>query len=143
MIKATEIRKGMIIRFQDRIMKVMESHHVTPGKGVACMQVLMKDVEKGNNKDFRFRPDEKVEPLEVDQRKMEYLYQEGESFIFMDMSSYEQLPLSQNLVGDVIGYVLPNSQIDVAFIDGRPIYIEIPQKVSLKVVETDPGIKNA
>lgn len=142
-MKATDIRKGNLIEFEGRIMRVMTANHVTPGKGVACMQVSMRDIEKGNNKNYRFRPDDAIQKLSVDLTKMEYLYQEGEQFVFMNSKNYEQLHLSKELVGESIGYVLPNSQIDVAFIDGRPIYIEIPQKVTLKVVDTEPGIKNA
>jgi len=142
-MKATEIRKGQIIRYQGRICKVMSSVHHTPGNLRAMMQVEMKDIEKGTNLNNRFRSDENVEKISVDFKKMQYLYQDDEYFVFMNSENYEQIFLNKDLVGDVMPYVLPNSEIDVAFVDEKPIYVEIPQKVTLKVTETEPGIKNA
>jgi len=142
-MKATDIRKGQLLKHEGRICRVMTSTHITPGKGVACMQVTMKDLEKGTNINHRFRSDNNVERLSVDVQKMEYLYQEGSDYVFMNSETFEQVHLNAELVGDLIHYVLPNSQVDVAFIEERPIYIELPQKVTLKVVETEPGIKNA
>lgn len=141
--KATDIRKGHLIRFNNRMVRVTSATHITPGKGVACMQVTMKDLETGSNVNHRFRSDDKVERLVVDVQQMQYLYQEGNDYVFMNSENYEQVHLSDELVGDVIQYCLPNAEIGVAFIDEKPVYIEPPQKVTLEVVETEPGIKNA
>lgn len=141
--KATDIRKGQIIRHNGHICRVMTATHITPGKGVACMQVTMRDLEKGTNLNHRFRSDDKVERLVVQNTKMQYLYQDGDQYVFMNSENYEQIHLSDELVGDAIKYVLPNSEIEVSFIDEKPVSIELPQKVSLKVIETEPGIKNA
>lgn len=142
-MKATEIRKGQIIRYQGRICRVMSAMHHTPGNLRAMMQVEMKDIEKGTNLNNRFRSDENVEKVHVDYIKMEYLYQEGDAYVFMNSENYEQIHLNADLVADVMGYVLPNSQIEVVFVDEKPISVQIPQKVTLKVTETEPAIKNA
>jgi len=142
-MKATDIRKGQIIRYQGKICRVMSATHHTPGNLRAMMQVEMKDIEKGTNLNNRFRADETVEKVHVDYIKMEYLYQEGDAYVFMNSENYEQIHLSAELVADVMGYVLPNTQIEVVFVDEKPISVQIPQKVSLKVIETEPAIKNA
>ncbi|PIR21732.1 MAG: elongation factor P [Deltaproteobacteria bacterium CG11_big_fil_rev_8_21_14_0_20_45_16] len=142
-MKATDVRKGHVIRYQGKICRVMSSVHHTPGNLRAMMQVEMKDIEKGTNYNNRFRADDDVEKLDVDYAKMEYLYQENDFYVFMNSETYEQTHLNAELIKDSMGYVLPNTQIEVAFVDGRPITVEIPQKVVLKVIETEPGIKNA
>ncbi|TVQ78754.1 MAG: elongation factor P [Bradymonadales bacterium] len=142
-MKATEIRKGQVIRFNGKVVKVVSSAHHTPGNLRAMMQVEMKDLETGTNYNHRFRSGDDVEKLSVDHVKMEYLYQEGEFFVFMNSETYEQIHLSVAIVGDVMKFILPNSSIDVVFVDEKPISVELPQKVTLKVTETEPGIKNA
>lgn len=142
-MKATEIRKGHVIRYNGKIVRVVSSTHHTPGNLRAMMQVEMKDLETGTNYNHRFRSGDDVEKLNVDYVKMEYLYQEGEHFVFMNSENYEQTHLSEKTVGDIMQFILPNSTIDVVFVDEKPISVEIPQKVTLSVVETEPGIKNA
>lgn len=142
-MKATDIRKGNVIRYNGKIVRVVSSTHHTPGNLRAMMQVEMKDLETGTNYNHRFRSGDDVDKLTVDYTKMEYLYQEGENFVFMNSETYEQIYLSEALVGDVMKYVLPNTVIDVVFVEEKPISVEVPQKVTLKVVETEPGIKNA
>lgn len=142
-MKATDIRKGHVIRYNGKIVRVVSSTHHTPGNLRAMMQVEMKDLENGTNYNHRFRSGDDVEKLNVDYTKMEYLYQEGEHFVFMNTESYEQIYLNKEIVEDVMLYVLPNTTIDVVFVEDKPISVEIPQKVTLKVIETEPGIKNA
>jgi elongation factor P len=142
-MKATDIRKGNVIRYNGKIVRVVSSTHHTPGNLRAMMQVEMKDLESGTNYNHRFRSGDDVDKLSVDYVKMEYLYQEGENFVFMNSETYDQIYLSEKLVGDVMKYVLPNTVIDVVFVEDKPISVEVAQKVTLKVLETEPGIRNA
>mgnify|MGYP000915413047 CR=1 FL=1 len=142
-IKATDIRKGYVLRFKDRIVRVVSSTHHTPGNLRAMMQVEMKDVSNNANINHRFRADDTVEKLNVDFINMEYLYQEGDSFVFMNTENYEQTYLTAELVGNQAGYLLANMKVNVSFIEGKPVSIELPPRVTLKVTATEPGIRNA
>src|SRR4051794_1894438 len=120
-IKATDIRKGYVLRFRDRVVKVVSATHHTPGNLRAMMQVEMKEVQSGSNVTHRFRSDDTVEKLNVDFLSMEYLYQEGDAFVFMNTDNYEQVHLQGGLVGDSSGYLLPNMKVNVSFIEDKPI----------------------
>ncbi len=142
-IKATDIRKGYVIKFKDRPVRVVSATHHTPGNLRAMMQVDMKEVFTGTNYNHRFRSDDTVEKLNVDYVNMEYLYQEGDSYVFMNTDNYEQVHLNAELVGDGAKYLLPNAKVNVSFIEDKPVSIELPPRVTLKVVATEPGIRNA
>ena len=142
-IKATDIRKGYVLKFRDRVVKVLSATHHTPGNLRAMMQVEMKDVNTNANVSHRFRSDDTIEKLNVDFTEMEYLYQEGDAYVFMSSENYEQIHLNSELVGIQAGYLLPNMKISVSFIEGKPVSIELPPRVTLKVIETEPGIRNA
>ena len=107
------------------------------------MQVEMKDLNTGSNVSHRFRSDDTIEKLTVDFTEMEYLYQDGEQFVFMNSANYEQMHLNADLIGGMAGYLLPNMKISVNFIDEKPVSIDMPPRVTLKVIETEPGIRNA
>jgi elongation factor P len=124
-VLATEIRVGNLLEWDKRVWRVLKSYHVhVGGRGGAFMQVEMKDIEAGTKTNVRFRTDEKVERAYVEPREMEYLYQDGDSFVFMDKETYEQLNIGADMLEGQAGFLLPNS-------------------VVLTVVETDPNIKNA
>jgi elongation factor P len=142
-IKATDIRKGYVLRFKNRMVRVISATHHTPGNLRAMMQVEMKDIVSNANVSNRFRADDSVEKLNLDVLSMEFLYKEGDSFVFMNGENYEQVNLSAELVGDIAGYLLPNSKVTVSFVDGTPVAVEPPPRVTLKVVATEPGIRNA
>lgn len=142
-MKATDLRKGHIIRFNQKLVRVLEAKHHTPGNLRAMVQVEMKDLEKGNKLDHRFRSSDEIEKIHVDHIEMQYLYKEGNNYVFMNNETYEQAHLSEDLLDGLMGYVVPNTNIKVSFVDDRPISVEIPQKVTLTVTETEPGIKNA
>lgn len=142
-IKATDIRKGYVLKFRDKVVRVISATHHTPGNLRAMMQVEMKDVQSGANVSNRFRADDTVEKLNVDFSVMEYLYQEGDAFVFMNSENYEQVHLQKELIGAFAGYLLPNMKATVSFIEGVPVSIEIPPRVTLKVTATEPGIRNA
>jgi elongation factor P len=143
-VSAVEIRVGNLIEWDKRVWRVLKCYHVhVGGRGGAFMQVEMKDIEAGTKTNQRFRTEDKVERAFVDPREMEYLYQDGESYVFMDKQNYEQLSLSADFLEGQAGYLLPNTEVQVNFYDSRPIGIELPPSVVLTVVETEPGIKNA
>jgi elongation factor P len=142
-IKATDIRKGYVLKFKDRVVRVVSASHHTPGNLRAMMQVEMKDLNSNANVSHRFRSDDTVEKLNLDIITMEFLYKEGDNFVFMNTDSYEQTFVQQELVGTQSGYLLPNSKVSVSFIEGKPVSIELPPRVTLKVTATEPGIRNA
>ncbi len=142
-MKANDLRKGYVIKFKDRPCRVVSAVHHTPGNLRAMVQVEMKDLTSGNNLANRFRSDDTVEKLSMDIISMEYLYQEGDNYVFMNTDNYEQTYISAKFLEDMAGYMLPNSKVSVSFIEGKPVSVELPPKVTLKVTETEPGIKNA
>jgi elongation factor P len=107
------------------------------------MQVEMKDIETGTKTNQRIRTEDKVERAVVDSREMQYLYSEGDSFVFMDKENYEQMNLSKDFLDEQAGFLLPNTDVKVNFYNGRAIGVELPPSVVLEVVDTEPGIKNA
>jgi len=143
-VLATEIRVGHLLEWEKRIWRVLKCYHVhVGGRGGAFMQVEMKDIENGTKTNQRIRTEDKVERAVVEAREMQYLYAEGDSFVFMDKENYEQLSLSRDFLEEQAGYLLPNTDVKVNFYDGRAIGVELPPSVVLEVVDTEPGIKNA
>ena len=143
-VLATEIRVGNLIEWDKRVWRVLKSYHVhVGGRGGAFMQVEMKDIEAGTKTNTRFRTDEKVERAYVEPREMQYLYQEGASYVFMDKESYEQLPLDSGMLEGQTGYLLPNTDVQINFHNDRPIGVQLPSSVVLTVVQTDPNIRNS
>ncbi|OGA08556.1 MAG: elongation factor P [Betaproteobacteria bacterium RIFCSPHIGHO2_12_FULL_69_13] len=141
---ATEIRVGNLIEWDKRVWRVLKCYHVhVGGRGGAFMQVEMKDIEAGTKTNQRFRTEDKVERAFVEPRKMQYLYQDGAQYVFMDQQNYEQLSLPAEFLESQVGYLLPNTEVQINFYDGRAIGVELPPSVVLTVIETEPGIKNA
>jgi elongation factor P len=141
-VLATEIRVGNLLEWDKRVWRVIKSYHVhVGGRGGAFMQVTMKDIEVGTKTDVRFRTDERVERAFVEPRDMQYLYQDGDNYIFMDKESYEQLSLSAEFLEGQSGYLLPNTDIVVNFHNERPIGVQLPGSVVLTVVETEPEVR--
>ena len=138
-MNAIDLRKGMMIKIDGELYTVSSFHHVTPGKGRAHMQVSIKSLKQGNVTQRRFRPSDKVEDIYLDNRDMEYLYQEGDNYCFMDTENYEQVFLSKDVLGDAISYVAPNAKVTVSFYENNAIGVELPTTVTLKIIETDPG----
>ncbi len=143
-VLATEIRVGHLLEWEKRIWRVLKCYHVhVGGRGGAFMQVEMKDIESGTKTNQRIRTEDKVERAVVEGREMQYLYAEGDSFVFMDKENYEQMNLSRDFLDEQVGYLLPNTDVKVNFYDGRAIGVELPPSVVLEVVDTEPGIKNS
>lgn len=140
-INAPSIRKGMILEVDGNLWRVMKAQHVTPGKGVACMQVEMRNLETGNKTNKRFNSTERVERVTLTQRNMQYLYEDGGNYHFMDLESYEQIELGAEFLEDAIPYLLPETEVVVEFHETRPLNVQMPQTVVLEVVECDAAIK--
>ncbi len=143
-VLATEVRVGNLIELDKRVWRVIKSYHVhVGGRGGAFMQVEMKDVESGTKRNERIRTDEKIDRAFVEPRAMQFLYQEGDNYVFMDKENYEQLTLGADFLEGQSGYLLPNVDVLVNMHNGRAIGIELPASVVLTVSETEPGMKNA
>jgi elongation factor P len=143
-VLATEIRAGNLIEMDKRVWRVLKSYHVhVGGRGGAFMQVEMKDVESGTKRNERIRTEDKIERAYVEPREMQFLYQDGTGYVFMDKESYEQLTLAGDFLEGQAGYLLPSTDVQVNFHNERPIGIQLPSSVVLTVVETEPAMKNA
>jgi elongation factor P len=143
-ILATEIRAGNLLEWDKRLWRVLKSYHVhVGGRGGAYMQIEIKDIESGQKRNERVATDEKVERPVIDQRQMTYSYQDGDSYVFMDNETYEQLTLQAESLEGQTGYLLPNLEVQINFHNGRTIGVQLPTSVVLAVVETEPGIRNA
>ncbi len=142
-IKAIQIRKGNVLEYRGDLYRVIESTHVTPGKGQALMQVKMKRLHDDIKIEDRFRPDEYVEKATLFTHEYQYLYRDGDLYTFMDLKTYEQIQLSQDVLGDDTFYLIPETIVQVLIHENNPIGIELPGVVELKVVETEPTLKGA
>jgi elongation factor P len=143
-VEAVQIRPGQLLEWDKRVWRVLKSYHVhVGGRGGAFMQVEMKDIEVGTKTNQRFRTEDKVERAFVDPREMQFLYQDGDSYVFMDKENYEQLSLPADFLEGQAGYLLPNTDVQINFYNSRAIGIELPPSVVLEVVDTEPGIKNS
>jgi elongation factor P len=143
-VSATEIRAGNLIEWEKRVWRVLKSYHVhVGGRGGAFMQVEMKDIETGTKSNTRFRTDEKIERAFVEPREMEYLYNDGDSYWFMDKHTFEQMSLPRDLLEGQVEYLLPNTDVQVNFHNDRPIGLQLPASVILTVTETEPNLRGA
>jgi len=143
MINAIQIRKGMVIKIEGNLYRVLEATHVTPGKGQALMQTKLRHLKDLTLQDYRFRSKDRVEQAYLEEKEMEYLYQEGDSYIFMDLETYEQVRFSSDVIGDSLRYLLPNVVFSIEMHEGQPVGMNPPQTMSIKVVKTEPFLKGA
>lgn len=142
-IKAIDLRKGMGVQYKDQIWVVFDFEKVSKGNWRSYMQITLKNVKNGQIIKDRFRVDEQLEPAMFDRRPMEYLYTQGDVFVLMDPSNYEQVEMARELLGEDAVYLTPNIQLQVASVDGQPVSVELPFTVELKIVDTPPAIKGA
>ena len=141
-IPATQMRPGMIIKHNDQLHLVFSVEHRTPGNLRAFIQAKLKNVRTGAMFTERFRSPDPIDRVKVDEVKMEYLYNDGDDFYFMD-ESFEQTVLKRDTLGDAVEYLTSNLSINVSFHDGKPVGIELPTFVEMTVMKTEPGIKSA
>ena len=143
MISATQIRKGMVIKVEGKLYKVLEATRVTPGKGQALMQTKLRNLSDQTLLDYRFRSKDKVEQAYLETIEMEFLYQSGNDYIFMNLENYEQIKLTQKVIGSEVAYLIPNVVFLIEMHEGNPVGVEPPLTINLKVVKTEPFLKGA
>ena len=140
-ISAFEMKVGNLMEYQGKLWRVLKLSHVKPGKGGAFVQAEMKEISIGTKINERFRSDEKLEKAHVEPRQMQYLYAEGDSHVFMDLTTYEQISLAKEDISEQLGFLLPNTEVQINFHDDKPIGMELPANVVLEVVETESVVK--
>ena len=143
MLKATLLRAGMIIKHEGDLYMVYNVDHRTPGNKRAAMQTRMRNLRTGSMIDYRFRAEDFIDKVTVDEVEFEYLYSDGEGHHFMNSENYEQLALQNDIVGDTKDYLIPNMPVKIEYYDAKPIGVLIPDTVDLTVVETEPSIQKA
>ena len=142
-VQATRLRKGMLIKIGNDLFRLLELHHLTPGNKRAHIQVRMRNIRTQSLMDEKFRAEEDVERASLDEREMQYMYNDGDHFYFMDTANYEQIQISAEALGDSKDYLIADAIIRVEFYEEEPVGIELPPTVDLVVTETVPGIKGA
>ena len=142
-IQATRLKRGMLIKLENDLFRVLDLQHFTPGNKRGFVQAKMRNIRTGMQADNKFRAEEDVERAILDEREMQYLYRDGDSFHFMDTSTFEQIHLDAEVLGDNANYILPEMVITMEFYGDEPVGIELPVTVDLKVVDTTPGINRA
>jgi elongation factor P len=141
MASTNDLKNGMVLSIDGQLWAVVEFQHVKPGKGPAFVRTKLKNVESGKTVDRTFNAGTKVETASVDKRTMQYLYNDGSSYVFMDTSSYEQLEIPPEIVGDASNFLLENQEAIVATNEGRVLYVELPASVELLITYTEPGLQ--
>ena len=143
MIPATQIRVGTLLIHNGELHRVHDMIHKTPGNLRGFVQVKMRNLRSGSMNEHRFGSTDRVDKASLDEREMEYLYSDSAGHHFMDQTTYDQVTLSQEVIGEQMKYLLANTAIHVDFYEGNPVGIELPNTVTLKVTETQPGMKGA
>src|SRR6516165_11717280 len=143
MIAATQLRPGMVVKFNNDLFSIFSVNHRTPGNLRGFVQAKMRNLRSGTMIEHRFSSEDKVERAILDEHDMEYLYDDGEYYYFMNSENYEQMHLTKDILGDAVDYLIPNLKVKVEFYEGKPMSVELPPTVDLTVVETEPGLKGA
>lgn len=140
MITTNDLKKGMTVEYEGKLYKILFFQHVKPGKGQAFVKTKLKDLGSGATIEKTFRAAEKIEQAMLDTKKMQYLYQD-QHYIFMDTSTYEQIPLSEASIADKKDFLKENMEVSVVFYKGKPIEVELPIFIEAEVANTQPGLK--
>jgi elongation factor P len=143
LIQATQLRPGMVLEYNNGLWRVMTISHITPGNWRGMVQTKLRNIKTGTQTENRFRSEDRVERVILDQVRMQFLYQEGDDFHFMNTETYDQVSLPRELIGDVAQFLTPNMEVEIEFQDSTPLNVSVPKSVNLKVVATDPGVKTA
>ena len=141
MISAGDFKNGVTVEIEGNIFQIMEFQHVKPGKGAAFVRTKLKDIKNGGVIERSFRPTEKFPEARIDRKDMQYLYQDGDLYYFMDNDTYEQIALGSELIGDALKFVKENEMCKVCSHNGNVFSIEPPLFVELQVTDTEPGFK--
>lgn len=141
MATTNDLKNGMTLNLDGQLWNVIEFQHVKPGKGGAFVRTKMRSVLSGKVVEKTFNAGVKVEVVQVDKRDMQFLYKDGEDFMFMDSTNYDQISISKQTVGEAVNYLLENADVIVAMHEGNPLFIELPASVELKITYTEPGLQ--
>jgi elongation factor P len=141
MATTNDLKNGIVLNLDGQLWTVTEFQHVKPGKGGAFVRTTLKNVLSGKVVDKTFNAGTKVETSNVDKRTMQYLYKDGTDFVFMDTDTYDQIQVSEAVVGDAANYLLENQNAIVATNEGLPLYVELPASVVLEITHTEPGLQ--
>lgn len=143
MLQATQLRPGMIIVHEGDLYRVLRIDHITQGNKRGKVQTELRSLKTGTKIEYRFRSEDSVEKAVLSEKEMEYLYQEGDFYYFMDVENYEQTHLNRDDLGNAVYYLQPNTKVLVEFHEERPIGVELPSTMDLKVADTQPAMKGA
>jgi len=133
----------MVIKFNNELYSIFKMEHRTPGNLRGFVQVKMRSLRSGSMTEHRFSSEDKVERAALEEHEMEYLYDDGEYYYFMNTENFEQMHLTKDILGDAVDYLIPQLKVNIEFYEGKAIGVELPPTVDLKVVETEPGMKGA
>src|ERR1700683_5414132 len=143
MLSATQLRPGMVIKFNNELYTVFSMTHRTPGNLRGFVQARMRSLRTGTMTEHRFSSEDKVEKAMLDEQEMEYLYDDGEYYFFMNTETFEQMHLMKDLLGDAVQYLIPQLKVKVEFYEGKALGVELPPTVNMTVMETEPSLKGA
>lgn len=141
MATSNDLKNGLVLNIEGQLWTVIEFQHVKPGKGPAFVRSKLKNVLTGKVVDKTFNAGVKVETANVDKREMQYLYNDGSGFVFMDLTNYDQISIPAETMGDATDYLLENQNATVAIYEENPIYVELPASVTLEITFTEPGLQ--
>ena len=141
MASTADIKNGVVLSIDGQLWNVVEFQHVKPGKGGAFVRTKLKNVVSGKVVDRTYNAGAKIEIENVDRRDFTYLYNDGDSYVFMDVADYDQLSVTATVVGDAANYLLENQQVQIALNNGNPLYVEMPASVVLEITYTEPGLQ--
>jgi elongation factor P len=140
-IKVTEVRKGMVLQIDGELWVVTRYDHITPGNWRAINQVYLRNIRTGSQRQMRMGSSETVEPAYLEKKNCEYLYQDGDGFVFMDQTTFDQFTLQREMVGEQMVYIKENETVIVTFFEERPVTVELPSSVVMEIVEAEAAVK--
>lgn len=143
LVPATQLRVGMVVMHNNDLHRIMELTHVTPGNWRGFVRTKLRNLRSGLQTEHRFRSEDKVDRITLEQLEMEYLYQSGDDFFFMNSENYDQLSLTKEALGDSVNYLISNLKIKVDYHEGNPVGIALPKTVDLQITDTPPSMKSA
>jgi len=143
MIAATQLRPGMVVKFNNELHTVFSMVHRTPGNLRGFVQAKMRNIRSGSMIEHRFSSEDKVERVSLDEQEMEYMYDDGDSYYFMNTENFEQMHLSKEMLGDGVWYLIPQLKVNVEFYEGKAISVELPPSVEMEIKETEPSLKGS
>jgi elongation factor P len=142
-VKATQLRPGMVIQHEGQLFTVFSTDHRTPGNKRGSMQTRLKNLRNGIMIDYRFRAEEFVDRAILDEIEFEYLYHEGDEFHFMNTETFEQMQMTRDELGETVNYLIPNTVVKIEFFEEKPIGVDLPDTMDMKVVQTEPTLQKA